>query len=355
MTTSKNKQQPRVVLAAAGTRNGENRSNGQNRPLVIFSSVLLFLFALIVSIMIIFQNEISDYFFNPSSTSRSVILEEDSLNQANQMAEESPNLNEIIEKYIIAQNDRDISLIKNLWSLSAKRYYGVLNPTKSEIQTKFNRTWKRLRHFRNVVTRFRNTDIQLVEAEIRFEYIDKTGVGKTVNVVVEYEFDENGKLISEYQKWVELGSSYPDLTELGSNSITHVVNAEGVSLRYQPSLDEFVGGTGVLVKNVLAVVNKGTEVTIISGTINSDKTHALLIASQTVLHDTEVEVLGPGKIVNVIRKNELGYICTVVFDNGDVSNPFQVNENEIEMAGQYDWLKIRANEKEGYVLEKYLD
>lgn len=99
---------------------------------------------------------------------------------------------EIIKKYIIAENNRDINELNYYLSDNPKKFWNIENPTKNEINNLYYQNWSKNEYTNTQILEIRKTDFYYY-IDVNFNY----GNNSTHNVII-FTFDEYDKIIEIY-------------------------------------------------------------------------------------------------------------------------------------------------------------
>jgi|GEM_PF-1367110 len=104
----------------------------------------------------------------------------------------------VIRDLISAEDERDFDLIYSFYSSNLRRYWDVNYPTKDELRERYYHSWKTLQSSRNEIVRIDLVDLQTYDLHTTFKYVTKNDDYRSVNSIVRFVFDDNGKIVECY-------------------------------------------------------------------------------------------------------------------------------------------------------------
>lgn len=100
------------------------------------------------------------------------------------------NTIEIIKKYIIAENNRDITQMNYYLSNNPKKFWNIENPTKNEINNIYYKNWSKYEYTNTQILEIRKIENNNYSVKVNFIYNSKSNI----NIVI-FKFDEYDKII----------------------------------------------------------------------------------------------------------------------------------------------------------------
>jgi hypothetical protein len=343
-------KQPRVVLKAVDNSRSADDSN--NNAGLILAGVLFFLLVISVAGMLIFQEDISNTFFKSNQLQESEVI---TIPDTIAIIQAETDVEKLVREYLNYQDNRNMFELSKCWSSQTDKYYDYKDLSSEEVYNLIQQSWDNTIKSKNTILQISRLDERTVQAEIQFDYtLRRSGEVCSVQSINVYSFNPDGKLISEYQRFVSPNpcKTISDSEEVGIEQ--KYINSDNVNLRVGPTFERFTKNEGVFMINVIDVLSKGELVEGRGGAVNNDGSRSILRVSFLAEFGNEKLTLPIGGVVTVLSDNGAESQCKFTLPDNSLTDSFTVPNQYLEPATNYDWIRVLVNGKEGYVLEKYI-
>lgn len=105
----------------------------------------------------------------------------------------------VVRSLIDAEESRDIRRILNCFAPNMQQYWDVSNPSRAELERRYNNTWKISSNNNNIDVNIVRVSDNVYDMYSVYEYYShKDGLDKSVNTHVRYVFDNNNKIVKTF-------------------------------------------------------------------------------------------------------------------------------------------------------------
>lgn len=104
---------------------------------------------------------------------------------------------QIIKSFFYTEELRDFDKISEFFSPNVSKYFDLNYPTISQLKDNYNKAWEKASKSKNEIHSINKVENRVYQVNTTFSFLNsKTNTWKKFNVINEFKFDENGKIIS---------------------------------------------------------------------------------------------------------------------------------------------------------------